>query len=219
MRELTVLVVADTLSVTEALLLVCGRGGGITVLGPVPDALAAADALASTRVDAAIVDLGRRDGLGIDVLGRLHELAPDLRLLAVSSGAGPGEAAGVLERGGVGLLPFPTECRAVRDAVERAVQGELVLPEAELAQVVQLLQQTRWRTSEAARYSSLTSREQQVVGLLAAGCGTGEIAARLSISAQTVQSHVKNVLAKLGVHSKVEAVRVAWRCGAVAVPA
>ena len=219
MRELTVLVVADTLSVTETLLLVCGRDRAMTVLGPLPDALAADDALSATHVDVAIVDLDRRDGLGLDVLGRLHELVPDLRILAVSSGAGAGESAGVLERGGVGLLPFPTDCRSVRDAVERAVRGELVLPEAELAQVVQLLQQARWRTSEAARYSSLTAREQQVVGLLAAGCGTGEIAARLSISAQTVQSHVKNVLAKLGVHSKVEAVRVAWRCGAVAVPA
>jgi len=47
---------------------------------------------------------------------------------------------------------------------------------------------------------------------------TSEVAERLGISAMTVQSHVKNVLAKLGVHSKVEAVRIAWRCGAVAVP-
>ena len=46
-----------------------------------------------------------------------------------------------------------------------------------------------------------------------------EIAALLGISPMTVQSHVKNVLAKLGVHSKVEAVRLAWRFGAIAMPA
>ncbi len=65
---------------------------------------------------------------------------------------------------------------------------------------------------------SLTPREIEVLELLAAGSSTHEIASSLGISATTVQSHVKNLLAKLGVHSKVEAVRLAWRSGAVATP-
>jgi DNA-binding CsgD family transcriptional regulator len=58
-----------------------------------------------------------------------------------------------------------------------------------------------------------------VLRLLANGSTTGEIARLLEISPMTVQSHVKNVLAKLGVHSKVEAVRLAWRAGTIATPA
>ena len=54
---------------------------------------------------------------------------------------------------------------------------------------------------------------------LSDGRSTVEIAALLGISPMTVQSHVKNVLAKLDVHSKVEAVRLAWRFGAIAMPA
>jgi DNA-binding CsgD family transcriptional regulator len=62
-------------------------------------------------------------------------------------------------------------------------------------------------------------RELEVLRSLSLGQSTREIAALLGISPMTVQSHVKNVLTKLGVHSKVEDVRLAWRCGAVAMPA
>ena len=54
--------------------------------------------------------------------------------------------------------------------------------------------------------------------MLADGRTTQEVADALSISVMTVQSHVKNVLAKLGVHSKVEAIRFAWRSGAISMP-
>ncbi len=54
--------------------------------------------------------------------------------------------------------------------------------------------------------------------MLADGRTTQEVAQALSISVMTVQSHVKNVLAKLGVHSKVEAIRYAWRSGAISMP-
>ena len=52
----------------------------------------------------------------------------------------------------------------------------------------------------------LTGREHEILRLLADGSSTSEIASELGISPMTVQSHVKNILAKLGVHSKVEAV-------------
>jgi DNA-binding CsgD family transcriptional regulator len=58
-----------------------------------------------------------------------------------------------------------------------------------------------------------------VLRALSYGESTAEIAASLGITAMTVQSHVKSVLTKLRVHSKVEAVRFAWRSGAIAMPA
>jgi len=58
-----------------------------------------------------------------------------------------------------------------------------------------------------------------VLRLIAEGVGTSEVARALGIAPATVQSHVKNLLAKLGVHSKVEAARVAWRVGIAGVPA
>ena len=63
----------------------------------------------------------------------------------------------------------------------------------------------------------LTDREREVLGLLAQGLRNEDIAALLFISPQTVQTHVRNLLGKLGVHSKLEAVAFAVRHGAVKV--
>ena len=60
---------------------------------------------------------------------------------------------------------------------------------------------------------SLTPREREILQTLAGGASTAEVAEAFGISPLTVQSHVKNILAKLGVHSKVDAVRIAWRHG------
>jgi DNA-binding NarL/FixJ family response regulator len=67
--------------------------------------------------------------------------------------------------------------------------------------------------------SVLTKREQQVLGLLADGLDQAEIARRLVISPRTVGTHIEHILAKLGVHSRAEAVAVAYRLQLVSVPA
>ena len=67
--------------------------------------------------------------------------------------------------------------------------------------------------------AALTQREAQVLGLLAEGVGSKEIARRLVISPKTVSSHIQRILAKLGVHTRAEAIAVAYRNGFVASPA
>lgn len=219
MRELSVLVVGEARAVAEALGVACRRDRRLLILGPVPDAASAADAVAAVAPDLLLIDLDRTDGLGVDILARVRELVPAVRVLATSVAGDGDAAAAVLGHGGVGILPRPFVGSEVRDAFERALAGELILPASDLAAIVSRLEQARWRSAEAARLGSLTSRERQVLSLLAEGLGTGEIATHLGITGFTVQSHVKNILAKLAVHSKVEAVRMAWRCRAVAVPA
>lgn len=210
------LVVADGVAVVRGLRRAARRDRALSIVGPVPDATGVL--LASTGPDLVVVDLARQDGLGLDVLARVRELMPAAPILATGPAAGPEVASSVLSVGAAGLLPDTIDGAVLRDAVERAIAGELVLPDDDLALVVSRLRDAR-RASNAERIMSLTVREQQVLGLIAEGWATGEVATQLAISAQTVQSHVKNILAKLGVHSKVEAVRVAWRCGAVAIPA
>ncbi|HEX4826281.1 MAG TPA: LuxR C-terminal-related transcriptional regulator [Candidatus Polarisedimenticolaceae bacterium] len=67
------------------------------------------------------------------------------------------------------------------------------------------------RESDDARARKLTAREIEVLGMLAAGNPTAEIASRLSISALTVRNHVQNILDKLELHSKTEAVAFAFQ--------
>jgi DNA-binding CsgD family transcriptional regulator len=106
----------------------------------------------------------------------------------------------------------------VPDLFRRAAAGELILPATHLAALVELVRASRL-DGDGARIDALTRREREVLALLADGHTTQEVSEALSISVMTVQSHVKNVLAKLGVHSKVEAIRFAWRSGALTMPA
>jgi len=88
-----------------------------------------------------------------------------------------------------------------------------VIPERDLHRVVGRLQRATLEVSDEARLASLTVRERQILNALAEGRSTADVAGGFGISVMTVQSHVKSILAKLGVHSKVEAVTLAFRYG------
>jgi two-component system nitrate/nitrite response regulator NarL len=100
------------------------------------------------------------------------------------------------------------------DALRRAADGEIVIGSDHLGELVAA---TDHRSGHAS-IATLTGREREVLRLTAEGASTSDVAALLQISPTTVRSHMRSVLAKLGVHSKVEAVRLAWRDGVAPVP-
>ena len=185
------------------------------VLGPFVPGVAALRA----APDVIVVDLERDDGQGLGALVEVCDAVHDVRVIAATTERDPELGSAIVTAGASGLLPSWGDPAEMEDAIRRAVAGELVLPDDHLSSLVDRLRAVRARVTEGANLESLTMRELEVLRLLSDGRSTVEIAALLGISPMTVQSHVKNVLAKLGVHSKVEAVRLAWRFGAIAMPA
>jgi two-component system nitrate/nitrite response regulator NarL len=207
--DIRVLVVDEDLGLTQGLILALPQRGPVRVLGPVPDAPEALAALEEGLADLVLVDMDRADGRGAEVLGAIRDGGGRIRVLAASDQHGLDVAAAALAAGACGVLPAERD-RSLVDVFRRAHAGELVLPAADLPRLVDRLVHQRAPTHDL---SSLTARERQILASLADGMSTPEMAVALSISPLTVQSHVKNILAKLGVHSKVEAVRLAWRSG------
>jgi DNA-binding NarL/FixJ family response regulator len=213
-ERLCVAVVADHARLV-ATLRAATRGSRLRVLGPYepldPILLAAAGVV--------VVDLDRDDGRGLGTLVRVCETVHDVRVVAATAERDPELGTAIVTAGASGLLSSRGDLAEIEDELRRAVAGELVLPDEHLISLVERLRVARVDRAEATYIESLTARELQVLRCLSHGMSTVEIAALLIISPMTVQSHVKNVLTKLGVHSKVEAVRLAWRCGAIATPA
>jgi DNA-binding NarL/FixJ family response regulator len=203
-----VLVVDENPGLTQGLILALPRQGPVHVLGPVPDAPEALAALEEGLADMILVALDRADGRGTEVIGAIRDGGGRIRVLAASGHEGSDVIAAALAAGACGVLPSERK-RSLVDVFRRAFAGELVLPAEDLPRLVDRLVSGNGSNG----LSSLTTRERQILGSLAEGRSTAEIASTLSISPLTVQSHVKNILAKLGVHSKVEAVRMAWRYG------
>ncbi len=213
--DIRALVLEPGSSFTHDLTLACRRSG-IFILGPVRDVAEAQAAALEMSVDVLIVELS---GPSVHIIREAADTLGGVRILGATDDLDPDVGAAVIAAGGTGLMPRTASIATVVDALRRAAAGELILPDTHLAALVELVRVQRFDRSEGSKLATLTHREREVLALLADGRTTGEVAIALSISVMTVQSHVKNVLAKLGVHSKVEAIRSAWRAGAIALPA
>lgn len=186
--------------------------GPTRVIGPVPGAAEAIDRLSAGLADLVVVELDRADGRGTETIAEIVAGGGRGRVLAASRSGGPDVAASALSVGASGLLP-PRRDPSLLDVFRRTLAGELVLPAEDLSTLVDRLTSTGPDGSVADPVAILTRREREILRSLAAGASTADVAEAFGISPLTVQSHVKNILAKLGVHSKVEAVRIAWRHG------
>jgi DNA-binding NarL/FixJ family response regulator len=212
MDALRVLVVDETPGLTQDLLLALRRRAAVQVLGPAVDAAAAETVIATERIDLVLVRLDRRDGEGIAIVGALRDGSAGRVMAALRHPVSPAiELA--LAAGACGVLPVRHDAETLIDAFRRACSGELVLPADELPALVDRVRDARARRAGVALVSYLTERERQVLAGVAEGETMAEIALVLGISRATVQSHMKNILGKLGVHSQVEAVGAAWRAG------
>jgi DNA-binding NarL/FixJ family response regulator len=212
MDGIRVLVVDDRMGLTQDLLLALRRRPAVRIMGPVRDETEALVAIEDEPVDLVLVALDRPDERGVAIVAAIRS-AVDVRVMATTGHVASTLVELALAAGACGVLPVERQPAHLLDAFRRALAGELVLPVAELPTLVDRLWQARARRTEHALLSTLTVREREILCALAEGATTAEIAVELGISPATVQTHVKNVLCKLGVHSKVEAVGTAWRAG------
>jgi DNA-binding NarL/FixJ family response regulator len=212
MDAIRVLVVDERPGLTQDLLLALRRRAGFQVLGPVPDEVDATPVLSDGAADVAVVNLDRNDGRGVAIVSLLRE-ASVVRVMAATKHPASTIVELALAAGACGVLPVDHRPESVVSALRRALAGELVLPVDDLPILVDRLREARARRSRHELVATLTTREREILAALADGSTTGGIAVELGISPATVQTHVKNILGKLGVHSKVEAVGAAWRAG------
>lgn len=212
METIRILVVDESPGLTQELLLALRRRSGFQILGPVPDHTPALDACAEQRVDLVLVQLDRRDDRGVGIVSEIRT-GSKTRVMAATRHPVTSVVELALAAGACGVLWGDRDPVGLVSAFRRALAGELVLPVDGLPILVDRLREDRTRRVQAARLATLTGREREVLEALAGGASTMAIAVELGISRATVQTHVKNIFGKLGVHSKVEAAGAAWRTG------
>ncbi len=154
-----------------------------------------------------LVDLGRSEPAELAELGSLARDEPALGLVVLSD---PGAVRHLpaLSRGRVGYLPRDADPSAIVQAIHSVAAGLVVLAPEMVPSLVAAPRPTDEPPAEA-----LTSRELEVLALLAQGLPNKAIAHRLTISEHTVKFHVGAILAKLGAASRTEAVMLAARQG------
>jgi DNA-binding NarL/FixJ family response regulator len=197
-----------------------GDRPGIRTIGCASDAEEAAGLCRARPPDIVLLDLDLPGVDGIEATKRILQSCSGAKVVVVAELQSPEAIAAALSAGACGFVPRTPDPRDLSGVLRRAAAGEIVLPAVHLPDVVQQLEELGGAgtgASERAVVSRLTARETEIIAALAEGASTEEVADRLGISRMTVQSHVKSILAKLEVHSKVEAVTLAWRHGLVPI--
>jgi DNA-binding NarL/FixJ family response regulator len=200
-----ILLVDDHAAFRQPLAFMLTREPDLAVVGQAGSLAEARHQLAG--VDVAVVDLGLPDGHGADLIRELLAVAPTAMILVLSASHDAREHAMAVEAGAAGVLHKSADLADVVAAVRRLGAGEPLLTPRE---VVALL-----RSTDREVMPALTPRERDVLGALAKGLTDKEIASRLYLSPETVRTHMVNILSKLGVHSRVQALLVALRQGLV----
>jgi len=180
--------------------------------------LAEARALLPQDVDVAVVDLSLPDGEGRTVITALHRASPRTRVLVLTASLDPVQRAQAVEAGAAGVLHKAAALDEIVSAVRRLGAGEWLFAPHELVEMLRFVSRHRDQQHEATLLlQQLTPREREVLQALATGLDSKEIAERLYITVETERTHMVNILSKLGVHSRLQALVFALRHGAVAI--
>jgi DNA-binding NarL/FixJ family response regulator len=213
------LLVDDHATLRELMAERLGLQPGLAVAGAA-GSLAEARALlaAGVAVDVALVDLDLPDGHGAELVHDLRRRDPGALALVLTGSCDQRDHARAVAAGAAAILPKTTPIREVVGAVRRLHAGAAFLSREEVAELVRQAEVWEERgAAERAALGRLTAREREVLRLLAEGLGDKEIADRLYLSDRTVRNHMTHLLAKLGVDSRLQALVLAARHGAVRV--
>jgi DNA-binding NarL/FixJ family response regulator len=187
------------------------------------DVVAQAGSLAEARrvmrgreADLGVIDLTLPDGEGVELIEDLREANPHFAALVLTASLDELDHARAVEAGAAGVLHKSADVAEIMEAARRLTAGGTLISPQELVEMLRLAGESREEEREArASIEQLTRRELQVLEALAEGLTNREIAERLHMSVDTERTHMMNILNKLGVHSRLQALLFAARYGLI----
>jgi len=178
----------------------------IIVVGEASSGEEALQLAESWQADVIVIDVLMPGGIdGIETTRRLKRLLPQVQIIILSGYADDARVIGALRAGAITYVEKDSQPEQLLEAVRGAVQGKAIFEPTLMQRIIQA--QTM-KSSDV-----LTEREREVLRLLAEGLTNAEIAVRLSVSEETVKTHVAGILRKLGLAHRTQAAIYALRNG------
>jgi DNA-binding NarL/FixJ family response regulator len=181
-------------------------GREFEVVGAASDVVEAIEGIRTTRPDVALLDVHMPEGGGVAVLDAMAATHPDIRFLALSVSDAPEDVIEVIRAGARGYVTKTIAPEELVEAVHRIHEGDAVFS-PRLAGFVLDAFAAEPRSGADPELDLLTSREREVLRLIARGYAYREVARRLHLSVKTVETHVSAVLRKLQLSNRHELTR------------
>lgn len=217
--HVTVLLVEDHASYRQALQVLLAAQGDLEVVAEAESPAQAATAAREVTPDVAVVDIDLESGSGVDAVVEIRKVSPVTACVVLSALKDDIEFGRAIEAGAVAALHKSIAIPELLDVLRAVAGGATILPAEETSRRLRALAAYReqyWYAGALAQ--RLTPREREVLEHLVQGRTHQQIARELTISPETVQTHIRNLLGKLAVSSRLEAVVKALRLGLVDPP-
>jgi NarL family two-component system response regulator LiaR len=206
-KPISLLIVDDHRKVHQALVEMISFCDGIEVLAHASNGQEAISLCDEYHPDIVLMDVMMPVMDGIEATRNIHAAHPEIKVLALSSFRDQGAVRAMLENGAVGYILKDSSIEDLENIIRSAYGGHNILS----PEILQSLLEVPPSDKTADDIGDLSRREQEILVLFSTGLTNGEIAAQLSISISTVKFHITNILSKLGVSTRAEALVIAAR--------
>jgi DNA-binding NarL/FixJ family response regulator len=208
----TILLVDDHQLLRQGLRALLERDGRLLVAGEAADGWEALELARKLRPDVVVMDISMPGLNGVDATRRIVAELPRTKIIALSMNADRQYVHAMFDAGASGYLLKTAASEELVAAVFAVERGEVYISPA-IADLMVDRHRRRATPAPMRTVGELTGREREVLQLLSEGLSSKEIGARLEIASSTVESHRKQIMAKLDVHSVAELTKVAIRMG------
>ncbi|HSF83605.1 MAG TPA: response regulator transcription factor [Anaerolineales bacterium] len=186
----------------------------------IANSLASAQTLIEvTQPDILLLDIFLLDGDGLDLIPHLRQASQETKVVVLTGKPDEAILLRAVELEVQGFITKGCSLPELLSTIEKVAQGEIVMPPELLVQVLRRFGRERLAYEKNEKLlERLTPREHEILIYLARGIPGDEIAVDLNIAPLTVRTHIRNMMSKLGVHSRLEAVTFALSQGLINYP-
>ena len=209
--KIRVLVVDDQELFRRGLTMLLSVEDDIEVVGEASDGSAAATLASDTAPDVVLMDVRMPKVTGIEACVSMKDAAPQARIIMLTASDEEADLYEAVKNGASGYLLKDSSIDEVAQAVRVVADGQSLISPSMAIKLLDEFKQMSRSDRTAVPTPRLTERELEVLRLVAQGLNNREIAKQLFISENTVKNHVRNILEKLQLHSRMEAVMYAMK--------
>jgi DNA-binding NarL/FixJ family response regulator len=206
-NKLRVLLADDHATVREGVKLIINAQADMEVIGEAADGRSALAETQALQPDIVVMDVSMPHGNGLKATASIKECCPDVKVVALTRHQDDGYLQQLLRAGAAGYVLKQSRSAELLQAIRAIARGGSYLDPAVAGRVIG--EYGRRGQPPPASTAALSSREEEVLRLVARGYSNKEIATRLDISVKTVETHKANAMHKLQMRSRIDIVKFA----------